>query len=321
MHSDPYEVRQINVSVVGMSGNEKGVIGVGKSCICNRFVRPLNSDYFTEHISVISQVNLTSYTTKFAAFLNFEPAQSDFNSRCVNNDHFLYWGDVCKTSNDGVDYLFRVIEQTEFVDDVAFQPFNVGNIAPYVRRCTSTKIVSAEKLMYICKNQLGMEEEYERRVMPDGRLTIDGFICVFDVSAVPNRSIAEQVKYVSAIISRLLIHKKPLVLVTTKNDEANDCYIREAKSICQRKDYKGKIHMVETSSHEDVNIDLAFLVLAQMIDKSRSRDKIRTYGEEARRMAISSESGVVGKYQSCGNHRRSGSDRVLLLQNDELRLK
>ncbi len=26
---------------------------------------------------------------------------------------------------------------------------------PYVRRCASTRIVSAEKLMYICKNQLG----------------------------------------------------------------------------------------------------------------------------------------------------------------------
>lgn len=26
---------------------------------------------------------------------------------------------------------------------------------PYVKRCISTKITSAEKLMYICKNQLG----------------------------------------------------------------------------------------------------------------------------------------------------------------------
>ncbi len=26
---------------------------------------------------------------------------------------------------------------------------------PYVRRCANTRIVSAEKLMYICKNQLG----------------------------------------------------------------------------------------------------------------------------------------------------------------------
>lgn len=51
-------MKQINVSVVGLSGTEKekGQIGVGKSCFCNRFVRPLTDDYFIDHISVLSQV-------------------------------------------------------------------------------------------------------------------------------------------------------------------------------------------------------------------------------------------------------------------------
>lgn len=51
-------MKQINVSVVGMSGTEKdkGQIGVGKSCFCNRFVRPSTDDYFIDHISVLSQV-------------------------------------------------------------------------------------------------------------------------------------------------------------------------------------------------------------------------------------------------------------------------
>lgn len=54
-------MKQINVSVVGLSGTEKekGQIGVGKSCFCNRFVRPLTDDYFIDHISVLSQVNET----------------------------------------------------------------------------------------------------------------------------------------------------------------------------------------------------------------------------------------------------------------------
>lgn len=54
-------MKQINVSVVGMSGTEKdkGQIGVGKSCLCNRFVRPLTDDYFIDHISVLSQVSLS----------------------------------------------------------------------------------------------------------------------------------------------------------------------------------------------------------------------------------------------------------------------
>lgn len=51
-------MKQINVAVVGMSGTEKdkGQIGVGKSCLCNRFVRPLSDDYCIDHISVLSQV-------------------------------------------------------------------------------------------------------------------------------------------------------------------------------------------------------------------------------------------------------------------------
>lgn len=34
--------------------------------------------------------------------------------------------------------------------------FPGGKMEPYVKRCAASKITSAEKLMYICKNQLGM---------------------------------------------------------------------------------------------------------------------------------------------------------------------
>ena len=77
------EPKTFNVSVVGLSGRgdaEKGVSGVGKSCLINRFLRPLADEYFTDHISVLSQ--------------------SDFGGRVVNNDHFLYWGDIVKTSDE-----------------------------------------------------------------------------------------------------------------------------------------------------------------------------------------------------------------------------
>lgn len=208
--------------------------------------------------------------------------QSDFSGRIVNNDHFLYWGDVRKTSDEGVDYHFHIIEQTEFVDDATFQPFKVGKMESYIKRCTSTKIVSAEKLMYICKNQLGIEKEYEERLIPDGRLAIDGFICVFDVSAVPNRSVEKQVEYVQQIINIVLKNKKPIVLVTTKNDEANEHFVREAEKICQRKEYKGNVFFVETSSHEAINIDLAFFLLAQIIDKTKVRTKVISYSEASR---------------------------------------
>ncbi|KAG5682870.1 hypothetical protein PVAND_012190 [Polypedilum vanderplanki] len=257
-------MKQINVAVVGLSGIEKdkGNSGVGKSCLCNRFVRPLTDDYGIDHISVLSQ--------------------SDFSGRVVNNDHFLYWGEVRKTSEEGVDYSFQVIEQTEFVDDATFQPFKVGKMEPYIKRCAAVRVNSAEKLMYICKSQLGIEHEYEQVVLPDGRLNIDGYVCVFDVSSVPNRPVEKQADFVCNIINNLMKNKKPIVLVTTKNDDANESYVREAEKIIQRKEYKGQILFVETSAHEAINVDLAFIVLAQMIDKSKNRSKIVSYYEAAR---------------------------------------
>ncbi|XP_053695899.1 rho GTPase-activating protein 190 isoform X2 [Sabethes cyaneus] len=257
-------MKQINVSVVGLSGVEKdkGQLGVGKSCLCNRFVRPKTDDYAIDHISVLSQ--------------------SDFSGRVVNNDHFLYWGEVRKTSDEGVEYNFSVVEQTEFVDDATFQPFKVGKMEPYSKRCSAIRLSSQEKLKYICKNQLGIEHEYEEVILPEGRFLVDGFVCVFDVSVVPNRTVEKQIEFTNQIVNNILKNKKPIVLVTTKNDDANELYIREVEKFCSRKEYKGQIVMVETSAHESINVDLAFIVLAQMIDKAKQRSKIMSYTEAAK---------------------------------------
>lgn len=153
---------------------------------------------------------------------------------------------------------------------------------PYVKRCASTKITSAEKLMYICKNQLGIEKEYEQKVLPDGKLNVDGFICVFDVSVVPSRLLEKQIEIVSAILNNLIKTKKPVVLVTTKNDDANEVYVREVEKLVQRKEYKGTIPIIETSAHDNVNVDLAFVLLAQMIDRSKVRTKVVSYTEASR---------------------------------------
>lgn len=68
----------------------------------------------------------------------------------------------------------------------------------------------------------GIEKEYEQRVLPDGKLNVDGFLCVFDVSQVPNRSLERQVELTASILNNCLKTKRPVVLVTTKNDEANE---------------------------------------------------------------------------------------------------
>ncbi|GFX54192.1 rho GTPase-activating protein 190 [Trichonephila clavipes] len=256
--------RTFNIAVVGLSGTEKekGSTGVGKSCLCNRFIRSLADDYYTDHISVLSQ--------------------TDFSGRVVNNDHFLYWGEVSKLSEDGVDFNFHVIEQTEFIDDSSFQPFKSGKTDPYYKRSSATKLTSAEKLMYICKNQLGIEKEYEQKLLPDGKINIDGFVCVFDVSEVQGRSIEKQVEFTALILNNLMKTKKPIVLATTKNDEAKEMYVKEAERLVNRKEFKNNIPIVETSAHENVNVDLTFIIVAQMIDRTKGKAKLVPFFESAR---------------------------------------
>ncbi|XP_035709893.1 rho GTPase-activating protein 190 isoform X2 [Folsomia candida] len=264
--------RVYNIAVVGLSGTEKdkGQIGIGKSCLCNRFVRSRADDYFPEHISVLSV--------------------TDFSGRVVNNDHFLYWGYSTKAMEDSPEIGFHLVEQTEFIDDATFQPFKGGKMEPYTKRCASSRVYSAEKLMYICKSQLGIEKEYEQKVMPDGRLNIDGFILCYDVSAVPDgydkisgRSIDRQTDFSAAILYNITRTKKPVVLVTTKNDEACEAYVKEAEKLVQRKEFRQlNIPVVETSSHDNVNVDVAFLLLAQLIDKVKNRIRPLSYNETAR---------------------------------------
>jgi len=178
-----------NVAVVGFSGSEqdKGTTGVGKSCLCNRFVREEADSYFPDHTSVLSQ--------------------SDFSGRIVNNDHFLYWGEVIKQDEVG-QIKFHVIEQTEFIDDQSYRPHRSSSNQNYFKRCCQTKVSSAEKLMYICTDQLGLESEFDIKVIPDGKLHIDGFIVCFDVSIKSPRVIEDQVTFLQGCLNFLVKTKK-----------------------------------------------------------------------------------------------------------------
>ena len=112
-----------------------GPIGVGKSCLCNRFVRPAEDDFYMNHESLLSA--------------------ADFNGPVVNNNHWLYWGLTNRLADDGTEYSFHVVEQTEFLDDTTFAALRGGKNDSYLKRCPEVKLQSGEKLMYICRDQLG----------------------------------------------------------------------------------------------------------------------------------------------------------------------
>lgn len=64
--------------------------GAGKSCLCNRFIRPKRDDLRLNH-------------TK-ASVLN----HSEFGSVVINNSHFLYWGEKMVGLEDGQEVRFQV---------------------------------------------------------------------------------------------------------------------------------------------------------------------------------------------------------------------
>lgn len=140
-------MHNINICVVGLSGSEnlKGVEGVGKSCLCSRFLAKEYDEYRRDHISNISL--------------------SDWHSNVVNRSHWLYWGQCHKrielvrsttanndplssslahsfnhlehsasistslsasasSSSSAVDICFSLIEQTEFINDETLSSFN-----------------------------------------------------------------------------------------------------------------------------------------------------------------------------------------------------
>ncbi|KAJ8288764.1 hypothetical protein COCON_G00014230 [Conger conger] len=244
------------VSVVGLSGTEKekGSCGVGKSCLCNRYVRPKADDYYMEHTSVLSTI--------------------DFGGRVVNNDHFLYWGEVPHRGDDGLECKIQVIEQTEFIDDQTFLPHRSTNLQPYTKRAAASKLQSAEKLMYICTDQLGLEQDFDQKQMPDGKLNIDGFVLCIDVSKGCNRKFDDQMKFVNSLYSQMSKSKKPIIIAATKCDECVEQYLRDLQAYASN---KKNLLVVETSARYCINVELCFQALTQQMDKKSGKPKTIPY--------------------------------------------
>ena len=67
-------------------------------------------------------------------------------------------------------------------------------------------------MMYICTDQLGIESDFEAKPMPDGKLTIDGFVLCFDVT---NKDIDEQV--ITCLLINILFKK--YIYISLQNNE------------------------------------------------------------------------------------------------------
>uniref|UniRef100_A0A0N5AQ56 Rho-GAP domain-containing protein n=1 Tax=Syphacia muris TaxID=451379 RepID=A0A0N5AQ56_9BILA len=259
------DVKTITVSVVGLSGTEdvKGAVGVGKSLLCNRFVRGDYDNFYPEHSSVLSQLDFCG-------------------SSVINNEHWLYWGEALinvPEANNRVQ--LRVIEQTEFVDDENFEPF--GGYEDYAKRATKTKLESADKLMYICREQLGLETEFEQRSLAESRITVDAFIFVYDVSLVESRSYDNQSEYALRILLNISKAKCPVVIAATKADISDENGQRALQKLIARKELRSlNLQIIEVSSVTNVNVVTLFALVASLVEKWKMKPRVLSYVEAAK---------------------------------------
>ncbi|KAF5403845.1 hypothetical protein PHET_02429 [Paragonimus heterotremus] len=241
-----------NISVVGPPN-------AGKSCICNRFALPHPDFYRQEHLSVLST--------------------ADYESEVVNCDNWLYWGCVSRQVDDFT-VNFRIIEQTEFLNDSTFQPFVPGrrfSDAPldYVQRSSVVRLSSKHKLRYICKEQLGQENIYEKEYFPSGDIEVNGFILVYDNNThsrkPPNtRNVVQRQIKLYEFLALLVKLKKPIVLAISKCEASPQEPYEDLSLILQKYSEFRRIPLIETSAHQNVNIEQTFLTLVKLIDKPRT---------------------------------------------------
>ncbi|CAL8401568.1 unnamed protein product [Boreogadus saida] len=160
----------------------------------------------------------------------------------VNNDHFLFGrggpgGGGGRARSAGCTLGSRRSSSTTRPSSrTAARP-----CSPYIKRAAGTKLASAEKLMYFCTDQLGLEQDFEQKQMPEGKLQVDGFLLCCGLR---RRSGTVH----QGFLNTFAITKKSLPVV-------------------------------ETSARSNINVDLAFLTLVQLIDKWQGQAKIIPYFE------------------------------------------
>ncbi len=243
--------QEMVVCVVGLSNNKKEKYstrpGVGKSCLCFRFAYPGHDNYISSHPSIL--------------------ALHEFESPVINSAHFLYWGSPVKSypvKGGEVSIVYHVIEHTVFYQDVTSSPFNPATIpdsvSQYTKRITGP-IESPGKHSYYSRDDILQSECYKKFYYPKGLTKLErGFVVVFDVS-LSGINLDMQYQRVEPILEYLSKHKKKFVIAVTKRDHYQAAALELAYTL--RKKFRS--HLVETSSHEYLNVDEVFRILAQHV--------------------------------------------------------
>ena len=241
-------------------------LGVGKSCFCNRFVRP--DGFKLHHPSRISE-------------------QLWWDSAVYNADHFLYWGAATKRHPDGTKTRFQVVEQTEFFDVEDGTTFSHKADEKYTSRASATHFISRGKVAY----RVHEEEEYAIpsslksnpmraravQLFPNNEFSegkgVSGFVCLFDPT-LEGENINIQFNFLAKLINELLKTKRKIVVACTKCDEVNEARIQLGANFVASIHSKKPIPFIQTSAKEGINVEEPFhYIVGQYHQKKRKGGK------------------------------------------------
>ena len=250
---------EVLVCVLGLSRGQghlfKSGEGVGKSCLCYRFLHPGFDDFIPDHPSII--------------------AAHEYQSAAVNNVHFLYWG-CSRQSLPGrlgrgersVD--IHVVENTVLYEDVTSKPFRCGggkadNIDNYMKRALG-KLESSGKISYWTRDGISLPDTYKAQRYPTnaGKMR-RGFAVVVDVS-LDGMEFDAQLQRTKVICKALKSADATYMLVATKMESL----VQESMDKLYQMKKKAKISadIITTSAMCNYNIASTFKVIAEKILKT-----------------------------------------------------
>ena len=268
--------------------------GIGKSCLCYRFMYPGFDDYVDDHQSLL--------------------ALHEFENAVYNNVHFLYWGSVVKrfpmkVSEKYTQIQFHVIEQTVFYQDVTSQPFTIitkpDSLDHYIKRITG-QIESPGKVSYKSRNDTDYSQ---RQQYPSGLSRLPrGFMVVLDVSLAENE-FEGHCKKVEQLLEHLMKHKRKYIIVAAKRDNYDLDSLERAHELKR----KYRTQLIETSANGNLNVHDAFRLLACKTLHKKPHglgDNIPTY-EDAAHHILKAKGHVKRVFQTFLTKRITDSDERL----------
>ena len=268
--------------------------GIGKSCLCYRFMYPGFDDYTDDHQSLL--------------------ALHEFENAVFNNVHFLYWGSVVKrfsmkASEKHAQIQFHVVEHTVFYQDVTSQPFTIitkpDSLDHYIKRITGP-IESAGKFSYKSRNDTDYSQ---RQQYPSGLSRLPrGFMVVLDVSLADNE-FEVQYKRAEQLLEHLMKHKRKYIIVATKRDNYDFDSLERAHELKR----KYRTQLIETSANGNLNVYDAFRLLAcKALHKKPHglNDNVPTY-EDAAHHILKAKGHVKRAFQTFLTKRITDSDERL----------